>query len=171
VAPVRRFALLAVAAFVLAGCAEPPPAGDAGVPVDEDPARTAREGRRGEGEGDNRTAAVIGSASGGPVGPGIYPLHLQVPHGGANAVTWFIEVVPLATFMLDGVQGPGCESFGWHTSFTSSGTTGRCSEVAEGPHEWEFTLNAPVVSYRVEVHGRVWDPRAPTNATADATER
>jgi hypothetical protein len=166
----RGLPLLAVAVLLVAGCAEPAPApdpADAEAEATGDPGRTARAGSRGggDGEGDNRTLAVLASASGGPEVPGTYPLPLDIPMGGATAVTWSIEVVPLAAIMLDGVQGPGCETVGWHSGITSSGTTGYCSQVSEGTHEWTFSLNAPVVSYRVEVVGRVWDLRVPSNGT------
>ena len=92
---------------------------------------------------------------------------MEVPAGGATDVTGSIQVVPVAAITLDGVQGPGCETVGWHSSLTSSGTTGYCSQVSEGSHEWTFTLNAPVVSYEVEVVGGVWDLRAPGDAASD----
>jgi hypothetical protein len=167
----RAMALLLLAALV-AGCAGPPasPAPDQ-APGDDDAPRMGRSSRGAGGADaqDNRTVASLGSASGGPLGPGTYPFTVTVPAGGAEEVAWVLEVVPAAAFLLDGVRGPGCETWGWYTSGTSSGTQGTCDDLPPGPHEVSFVLNAPVASFRVGVHGSVWEPEpapgTPTNRT------
>lgn len=164
-APAAAFVVL-----LLTGCLAAPGSSSSDGPTSsgDGPSRTARGDGFDEDDDDERPLVTLGAASGGVTPPGTYPLPLQVPAGGATEVQWRLDVVPVAALELDGVQGPGCRHTGWFSGVTASGTTGECSDLAEGQHEWSFSLNLPVESFQVQVFGRVEDPVDPSS---NATER